>query len=202
MVGRDVVLRIDKQPGHPGEALLDLDHVSVVDSNRHERVHRISFQVRAGEIFGLAGIDGNGQFELVDGITGLLRVTHGAVRFAGADITRQPPSARTEAGIAYVPQDRQGDGLVMQFDLIENTMLRDFRRWPFSRYGWLRRRAAEDHARTLITAIRRTAAHPAAQSVRSVRRQPTEGDPGARSRPRSKTADCRAAHARSGRRRH
>ncbi len=150
MVGRDVVLRIDKQPLNAGASVLDVENVSVQGHDKHERVKGVSFSVRAGEIFGIAGIDGNGQFELVDAIAGLAKVVGGTVRFNGQDITRLSPAKRTQSGIAYVPQDRQADGLVLDFDLVENTILRDFRRKPFSSGGWLRASAARVYAESLI----------------------------------------------------
>lgn len=153
MVGRSVVLRVDKKPAHPGEVVLDVRNVSVVDSARHERVKGVSFQLRRGEILGLAGIDGNGQFELVDAIAGLLRVTNGTIEFDGKDITQLSPAQRTQLGVAYVPQDRQLDGLVLDFSLVENTVLRDFRRKPFSRGGLFNYRAAQAYASRLIQAF-------------------------------------------------
>ncbi|MDQ0190702.1 simple sugar transport system ATP-binding protein [Alicyclobacillus cycloheptanicus] len=150
MVGRDVVLRIDKKPAEPGPVVLDVRDVRVHGADKQEHVRGVSFQVHGGEIFGLAGIDGNGQFELVDAIAGLLRVSGGAVHFDGRDITHLSPADRTTAGISYVPQDRQLDGLVLEFDLVENTILRDFRRRPFSRAGWLNRVPALRYAERLI----------------------------------------------------
>lgn len=150
MVGRDVVLRIEKEAQKLGPVLLDIQNVEVHDKEKHPRVRGVSFQVHAGEIFGLAGIDGNGQFELVDAIAGLVNVSGGSVRFDGKDITHLSPGARTETGIAYVPQDRQAEGLVLNFDLVENLILRDYRRRPFSRNGWLSRQAAVKFAEDLI----------------------------------------------------
>jgi len=153
MVGRDVVLRIDKQPAQPGNVILELNRVAVLDTAKHERVKDVSLTLRAGEIFGLAGIDGNGQFELVDAIAGLLKTTKGRIVFQGEDITSKSPANRMERGIAYVPQDRQLDGLVLDFDLVENTVLRDFKRPPFSKRGILKRRTAEEYASKLIKAF-------------------------------------------------
>jgi simple sugar transport system ATP-binding protein len=150
MVGREVVLRLDKPRVQPGRTILELDNVRANDSARHERVKGISLQIRAGEIVGLAGIDGNGQFELADVIAGLLKVTSGKIRFLDQDITHKSIEERTNLGIAYVPQDRQLDGLVLDFNLVENTILRDFRKKPFSRFGFLNKKAAAEYTERLI----------------------------------------------------
>ncbi|MCL6452644.1 MAG: ABC transporter ATP-binding protein [Alicyclobacillus sp.] len=150
MVGRDVVLRIDKQPASPGRAVLDVRDLAVVGDDKQERVRGVSFSVHAGEIFGLAGIDGNGQFELVDAVAGLLRVARGSIHLDGEDISHLTPAQRIAQGMSYVPQDRQLDGLVLEFDLVENTILRDFRRRPFSRAGWLQRLPALRHTERLM----------------------------------------------------
>jgi ABC-type uncharacterized transport system ATPase subunit len=150
MVGRNVVLRVDKQPAQPGDVVLAVDRLSVLDSAKHLKVKDVSFTLRRGEILGLAGIDGNGQFELVDAIAGLLKAQSGRIHFDGRDITNMPPAARTAMGLAYIPQDRQLDGLVLDFSLVENTMLRDFHRPPFSRRGLLQYRSATTHTRRLM----------------------------------------------------
>jgi general nucleoside transport system ATP-binding protein len=150
MVGREVVLRVEKSPANPGDVVISVKDVRVADSQRREKVRGVSFEVRAGEIFGLAGIDGNGQTELVDAIAGLLPVTHGSIQFRGKDITHMSTAERTRAGIAYVPQDRQLDGLVLDFTLTENSILRDFRYRPFSKGGLLQHKAAREYANRLI----------------------------------------------------
>lgn len=142
MVGREVVLRVEKADAKPGKPILQLRDVHVRDYSRHERVHGITLNLYQGEILGLAGIDGNGQFELADAIAGLLRADQGQIIFDDHDIAHLSPAARTEAGIAYVPQDRQVDGLVLEFDLVENTMLRDIDKPPFSKRGVINREAA------------------------------------------------------------
>lgn len=142
MVGREVVLRVDKIPATPGAPVLQLNNVHVRDHGKNERVKGITLELRRGEILGLAGIDGNGQFELADAIAGLLKPDQGSILFDGVDITRMSPAERTERGIAYVPQDRQADGLVLEFDLVENTILRDFHKRPYSKRGVINRIAS------------------------------------------------------------
>ncbi|GLG02517.1 sugar ABC transporter ATP-binding protein [Alicyclobacillus hesperidum subsp. aegles] len=150
MVGREVVLRVEKSPAHPGEPILQIRNLHVRDAGRMERVKGVDLELRRGEILGLAGIDGNGQFELADAIAGLLKVEQGQLIFDGEDITRWSPAERTRRGIAYVPQDRQLDGLVLSFDLVENTILRDFRKRPFAKTGVIDRTAASRYTERLI----------------------------------------------------
>jgi len=161
MVGREVNLHLAKEIAKVGRVLLDIRQVAAIDGTKKERVHDVTLQVHQGEIVGLAGIDGNGQFELVDAIAGIYKTTKGTVQFDGQDITRMSPEKRTKLGIAYVPQDRQLDGLVLDFDLIENTILRDFKRKPFSQNGFLRFKAARDYANRLIAEfdVRPTQSH-------------------------------------------
>ncbi|MHB1653642.1 MAG: ABC transporter ATP-binding protein [Desulfitobacteriaceae bacterium] len=148
MVGREVVLHVVKPPQAPGEKVLEVKDL-VVAQGRTESVKGVSFEVRRGEIFGLAGIDGNGQFELVEAITGLLPSKGGRIDFLGQDITHRPIHRRTEAGMAYIPQDRQQDGLVLDFELTENFVLRDFAKPPYSRRGFLQRKVIEKHSHAL-----------------------------------------------------
>lgn len=150
MVGRNVVLRVEKEAATPGEVVLSVNHLQVRDHARHTRVKDVSLELRRGEILGIAGIDGNGQFELADAIAGLLKPDKGHIVFDGRDIAHLSPAQRTEAGIAYVPQDRQVDGLVLEFDLVENTIMRDFHKPPFSKSGILNNKAAVDYTKRLI----------------------------------------------------
>ncbi|GMA63363.1 ABC transporter ATP-binding protein [Alicyclobacillus fastidiosus] len=150
MVGREVVLRVEKKDAELGAPVLQLNDVKVRDKSKNLRVKGITLELRRGEILGLAGIDGNGQFELADAIAGLLKPEGGQIVFDGADITHLSPAQRTERGIAYVPQDRHADGLVLEFDLVENTILRDFRKRPYSKSGVIRRGASEDYTKRLI----------------------------------------------------
>lgn len=166
MVGREVVLHVSKPPQSPGEPVLELEDI-VVSSGRNEKVKRVSFNVHRGEIFGLAGIDGNGQFELVEAITGLLPCKNGRIRLLGNDISSSSIQHRTNAGIAYIPQDRQLDGLVMDFELTENFVLRDFYKAPFARKGQMQIKPIEDYATRLSEAfdVRPRRIHAQAQNL-------------------------------------
>jgi simple sugar transport system ATP-binding protein len=123
MVGRDVVMDVERPPARTGETVLSVENLRVTDDEGVDRVGDVSFDVRAGEIFGIAGVDGNGQAELVAAITGLGEATEGTITFDGADLSGTSRRERIAAGMAYIPEDRQKRGLVMDFDLVENGLL-------------------------------------------------------------------------------
>src|SRR5690349_15601067 len=137
MVGREVLLRVDKQPPHPGEPLLVVDHLKVLDDRGLEAVKDISFEVHGGEIVGLAGVDANGQSELIDAIAALRRPAEGRVLVGGHDVSSATARQALDAGIGHIPEDRQRRGLVLEFSLAENLALHDYRAEPQSEHGWL-----------------------------------------------------------------
>jgi simple sugar transport system ATP-binding protein len=137
MVGREVLLRVQKKESQPGDALLVVEDLHVLDDRALEAVRGVSFEVRGGEIVGIAGVDGNGQTELIDAMAGLRRPAAGRVLLAGRDLTTASAHKRLEAGLGHIPQDRQRRGLVLEFSLAENLVLHDFDEPPFSRFGWL-----------------------------------------------------------------
>ena len=153
MVGREVLLRIEKPPGSPGETLLQIDDLHVVDDREIEKVRGVSFEVRAGEILGIAGVDGNGQTELVEAITGLRRPLAGKIVVAGSAVHAGHARTMLEAGIGHIPEDRQRRGLILEFTLAENIALHDFRYPPDSEHGWLFPRRLIERARRLIKAF-------------------------------------------------
>ena len=150
MVGRDVLLRVEKPPSEPGEPLLQVNGLSVTDDRGLEAVHDVSFDVRAGEIVGIAGVDGNGQSELVDALTGLRRPTSGRIVVAGKDITGRGARSSFDAGEGHIPEDRHRYGLVLDFNLAENLALHDYRREPDSKIGWLFPKRLLSRARRLL----------------------------------------------------
>ncbi len=150
MVGRDVLLRVDKQPPKPGEPLLEVDEVHVVDDRELPAVRGVSFRVHAGEIVGIAGVDGNGQTELIEALTGLRATTSGRFSVAGRDLTGASTHRILDDGVGHIPEDRQRRGLVLEFSLAENMALHDFDRQPNSRFGWLRPGRLVERARRLI----------------------------------------------------
>jgi len=151
MVGREVLLRVDKPPATPGEVVLELEDVHVRDDRGIEKVRGVSLQVRTGEIVGIAGVDGNGQTELIEAITGLHRRESGRILVGGRELSsRANPLAMLEAGVGHIPEDRHRYGLVLDFTLAENAALHDFRYPPDSRFGWLRPRVLIERTRRLI----------------------------------------------------
>jgi ABC-type uncharacterized transport system ATPase subunit len=148
MVGRDVVLRVEKEPGKPGEPLLEVEDLRVVDDRGLPAVDGVSLQARAGEIVAVAGIDGNGQSELIDAICGLRHVASGHVRLRGQDITNCTPRAAREAGVGHIAEDRHHRGLVLDFSLAENLALNDYR--SGTKMGLLNPRRMLDGARRLL----------------------------------------------------
>jgi general nucleoside transport system ATP-binding protein len=137
MVGREVLLRVDKAPASPGEPLLVVEDLHVRDDRGLEAVRGVSLDVRAGEIVGLAGVDGNGQSELIEALSGLRHPSAGRVLVAGEDVTGASAHDVLDSGIGHIPEDRQRRGLVLEFSLAENLALHDYDKPPNSRFGWL-----------------------------------------------------------------
>jgi ABC-type uncharacterized transport system ATPase subunit len=153
MVGREVLLRVEKSSSNPGTSLLQVEGLRVHDDRGIEKVRGISFEVRAGEIVGLAGIDGNGQTEMIDALAGLRAIDAGTVRIDGDDVTHDSVHGHLEGGLGHIPEDRQRRGLVLEYSIAENIALHDYRSEPASRYGWLFPRRLIERARTLIRAF-------------------------------------------------
>src|SRR5213080_2798647 len=121
MVGRDVLLRVEKSPAQPGDVLLSVDDLHVRDDREIEKVRGVSFDVRAGEIVGIAGVDGNGQTELINALTGLQRIERGTVSIAGRELSHPDARSALDAGIGHIPEDRQRRGLVLEYSIAENV---------------------------------------------------------------------------------
>jgi simple sugar transport system ATP-binding protein len=150
MVGREVLLRVEKPAADPGDPLLRVVDLHVRDERGIEKVRGVSFDVHAGEIVGIAGVDGNGQTELIDALSGLASPDSGRVELAGRDVTNASVRKHFDDGFGHVPQDRQRHGLVLEFTIAENVGLHEFRTEPDSRLGWLRPNVMLRRARTLI----------------------------------------------------
>jgi simple sugar transport system ATP-binding protein len=150
MVGREVLLRVDKPPADPGEVLLAVADLHVRDERGLEKVRGVSFEVRAGEIVGIAGVDGNGQTELIDAITGLHKIEHGVVTVGGRDLHHATARQMLDAGVGHIPEDRQRRGLVLEFSIAENVALHDYAEPPDAKWGWLFPTRLVERARTLI----------------------------------------------------
>ena len=152
MVGRDVDFAVHKKPSQPGDVILDAENVSVASKIHHNNaVNGVSFQVRAGEIVCIAGIDGNGQTELVYGITGLEPLTGGKISLCGQDITHAPIRRRSTMGMSHIPEDRHKHGLVLDYTLEDNMVLQRYFEPQFtSKAGFLKRAAIREYAVRLI----------------------------------------------------
>lgn len=151
MVGRKVILQIDKEPARPGEIVLRVENLQVQDDRHATTVRDVSFQVREGEILGIAGVQGNGQRELVEALTGLRRVVGGKVTLTGHDVTHAPPREITERGTGHVPEDRHKHGLVLSFPVRDNLVLCTYYQAPFARGLEIDDYAISERAQKLVT---------------------------------------------------
>jgi simple sugar transport system ATP-binding protein len=133
MVGREVELVVDRGESHPGDVVLDVSDLWAPDDRGQDAVRGVSFEIRGGEILGIAGVAGNGQDELVEVLTGLRKPTRGHVTMAGQDVTGHTVRSIAEAGLAHVPGDRQRFGLVLSFPLDDNLVLTSYYRAPFAK---------------------------------------------------------------------
>jgi ABC-type uncharacterized transport system ATPase subunit len=153
MVGRDVELVVAKGPATPGEVVLDVRDLRVLDDRRTAAVDGLSLQVRAGEVLGIAGVQGNGQTELVEAITGLRHVEAGCVLLGGRDLTNAPPRRVLEAGVAHVPEDRHRHGLVLSYPIEDNLVLSTYYQPPFAHGIVIDPRAIDAWAEKLVRAF-------------------------------------------------
>jgi simple sugar transport system ATP-binding protein len=133
MVGREVALIVDKGEAKPGQEVLEVTGLTAADQRGHPALRGVDLLVRAGEVLGVAGVQGNGQTELVEVLTGLRPATSGQVRILGEAVTNATPREITELGVAHIPEDRQRDGLVLPFPIYDNLMLNTYYRPPFAR---------------------------------------------------------------------
>jgi simple sugar transport system ATP-binding protein len=152
MVGREVLLELDRAEAEPGAEVLSVDGLSVEDERGVVAVDGVSLTVRAGEVFGIAGVDGNGQSELVEAVTGLGKPDAGRVVFDGEDATGWSRGRRIREGMAFVPEDRQERGLVMDFDLVQNGVLGSQHDGPYAKNGRLDWDTIEAHAADVVEA--------------------------------------------------
>ena len=149
MVGRDVKLEVDRTPAEGGDPVLEVGHLTVLDHN-HPVVDDVNFTVRSGEILAIAGVDGNGQSQLVDTICGLRRAAAGWVHLDGHDVTKAKPGELFERGLAHVPEDRQRTGMVGSFAVQDNLVLNRWNRRPFARGLRIDRAALKENAEKLV----------------------------------------------------
>lgn len=151
MVGRHVSFKVDKKESTPGEVVLKIDSLSVKNNRKVMGLKDFSIEVRAGEIVGIAGVEGNGQTELVEAITGLRKAESGTVLVSGQEITNIPIRERLEKGISHIPEDRHKRGLVLDYTLESNMVLQIYNKQPFSKYGILNPSAMKTYAQNILT---------------------------------------------------
>lgn len=150
MVGRAVKLSIQKKIAEPKEVVLKIENLTVLNNHKQVVVDSASFEVRAGEIVGVAGVQGNGQTELVRALTGLMKTESGKITLLGKDITRSNPRVITELGSAHIPEDRQKDGLVLPYRIADNLILNSYYHMPFSKGINLQEEKIEENAVSLV----------------------------------------------------
>jgi general nucleoside transport system ATP-binding protein len=151
MVGRDVVLTVEKGPATPGELVLELSGLDVKDDRGLDAVREVSLKVHAGEIVGIAGVDGNGQRELVESIVGLRRPVAGTIKLKSRDITHAAVRETIAAGVSHVPEDRHRRGLILEFDLAENLILGDQSSAPYATRGIMHPKIINEMAEKRVT---------------------------------------------------
>ena len=154
MVGRDVKFTVDKAPANPGEVILDIQHLSV-ESRVHKKlaVNNVSFKVRAGEIVCIAGIDGNGQSEFIQGLTGLEKIaphSNAKILLGGVDITKKSIRDRSKAGMSHVPEDRHKHGLVLDYTLEQNMVLQRYWEPQFQKNQFIKNKEVSAYSQELI----------------------------------------------------
>jgi simple sugar transport system ATP-binding protein len=150
MVGREVILKVEKEPAKPAEEILKVDGLKVRDFRGQEIVHGVSFEIRAGEVLGIAGVQGNGQTELVEALTGLRSVADGRMWLSGKDMTGKSPRPITETGMAHIPEDRQRHGLVLSMPVADNLVMNTYYQRPFGIWGMMQPKPIDSNARKLI----------------------------------------------------
>jgi general nucleoside transport system ATP-binding protein len=150
MVGREVLLTVEKEDAQPKQAVLQVEGLRVKDRREHEAVAGVSFEVHAGEVLGIAGVQGNGQTELVEALTGLTRSFGGKVTLAGQEVTNSTPRHLVDAGIAHVPEDRHQYGMIESYPIADNMILNTYHQEPYARHRTMNNKAIEEHAKQLV----------------------------------------------------
>lgn len=150
MVGREITFELEKQKPQYKEVILEVDHITVKNKDNFTVINDMSFSIRGGEIFAIAGVSGNGQVELADSIAGLLAVSQGKIILNGKDITNYSIRNRAIEGIAYIPEDRQKYGLILDFNLEENICLKDYYKQNFCKKGILDKLEFEKYGKEII----------------------------------------------------
>ena len=152
MVGRQVVFKTEKRPAFPTDEVLQIENLVVEDYRGVAKVKGLNLTVRKGEIVGIAGIDGNGQSELIEAITGLRKVKEGKISINAKDITGKRPREITETGLGHIPQDRHKHGLVLEFSVGYNAALQSYYHAPYSKNGMMNYKVVSEKAKEIIEA--------------------------------------------------
>ena len=151
MVGRNVSFKVEKKPAEPGDVVLDVKDMTVAGQNKKDAVQDVSFQVRKGEIVCITGIDGNGQTELVYGLSGLEPLKSGSIHMNGKDITKASVRERSTSGMSHIPEDRHKHGLVLDYSLEDNLVLQRYFEPQFtSKAGLMKRKEIREYSDSLI----------------------------------------------------
>lgn len=150
MVGRNVTFKVDKQPAQLGETVMSVNDIRLTSKAGVSILNGLSFDIKAGEILGIAGVDGNGQSELIEVITGLRSPDQGSIKVLGKEVAGQKPRVVAESGVAHIPEDRHKHGLVLDFSMSENFVLETYYKEPYSRRGFLNFDAIKKQAKRLI----------------------------------------------------
>ncbi|MCJ8013301.1 ABC transporter ATP-binding protein [Paenibacillus sp. KQZ6P-2] len=150
MVGRNVSFKVDKKPAEPKGTVLEVKDLTLKNKDGIGVLNGLNLKVRAGEILGIAGVDGNGQSELIEALTGLGHVDSGNIELNGKDITNKSPRQITESGVSHIPEDRHKHGLVLDFSMSENMVLETYYQAPYNKGGFLNKGAIDKQATRLI----------------------------------------------------
>lgn len=167
MVGRKVILQVEKDEPQPKEVILSVQNLRVLDDRKHAAVKGVDLEVRAGEIVGIAGVQGNGQRELVEALTGLRPVEEGTITIAGRDSTHFSPRQVTELGVAHIPEDREKHGLVMAYTVADNMVLNNYYQPPYASGPIMHQEAIDTHGTELVKEfdVRTPSIHTAARTL-------------------------------------
>lgn len=150
MVGRQVSFKVEKNEAKPTNVVVKIDNLSVKNNKKVLGLKNFSLEVKAGEIVGIAGVEGNGQTELVEALTGMRPVDLGSIIFKGNDITKTSIKSRNDSGIAHIPEDRHKRGLVLDYTMEDNMVLKVYDKMPFSKLGLINRQKIKEYANKII----------------------------------------------------
>lgn len=150
MVGREVSFKVEKSEAKPKETVVSIKNISVKNNKKVLGLKNFSLDIKAGEIVGIAGVEGNGQTELVEALTGMRQVESGIIEFKNKDITKESIRQRIDDGIAHIPEDRHKRGLILDYTMEDNMVLKSYKKAPFSKFGLINRAKIREYANKII----------------------------------------------------